>query len=90
MPHSRPYFVKIDIQHYWPFLKYNPHFSDKAFSQVTNERWFKEPENMGSDAPNKFLQRHMKLEVGDELVNIVGENPYCTSKYPAKFLNYWN
>ncbi len=29
------------------------------------------------------------LEVEDALVEVVGQSPYCTSKYLAKFLTWW-
>ncbi len=32
----------------------------------------------------------MGLQVVHELVDIVGESPYCASKYLAKFLSRWN
>ncbi len=32
----------------------------------------------------------MGFEVVDEVVEIVGKNPYCASKYLAKFPNFWN
>ncbi len=38
---------------------------------------------------NIFLQRRMRLEVVDELVEIVGPSPYFASKYLALFLNCW-
>ncbi len=79
MPHLWPYFVKTVIQHHEPFLKYNPHFPGKAISQADNLA----TEDKASDAPSKFLQRRMRLEAVDELVEIVGQNPYCTSKYLA-------
>ncbi len=31
-----------------------------------------------------------ELEVLDQLVEIVGQRPYCTSKYFAQFPNFWN
>ncbi len=71
MPHSRPCFVKIVIQHYYPFLKYNPHLSDKVIRQAKIKRRFKERE------------RRIRLEVADELEAIVDESPYFVSKYIA-------
>ncbi len=87
MLHSWPYFVKTVV---YPFLKYNPHFSDKVVSQAIIERWFKELEDKVSDAPSKFLQRRIRLEVVDTLVVILDQSPYFASKYLAKFLSSWN
>ncbi len=36
------------------------------------------------------MQRRMRLDVVDEVVDIVGQSPYSSSKYLAKFLNCWN
>ncbi len=38
---------------------------------------------------NIFL-RCNGLDVVEELVEIVGQRPYCASKYRGKVLNYWN
>ncbi len=90
MPHSSPAFVKTVVHHYKPFSKSKSHFFDKAISQVTMYRWFKKLESKASDAPCKPLQRRMRLEVVDELVEIVGRRPYCASTYLVSFLNCWN
>ncbi len=66
MPHLLPIFVKTVIQHYKHILKSDSNLTDKA------KRLFKKLEDTGSDAPNNFLQRRMRLEVVDELVEIVG------------------
>ncbi len=71
-------------------LKSNSHFADKATSQAIILRLFKKLEDKASDAPNKFLQRHIKLEVIDELVDIEGQCPWFASKYLALFLKFWN
>ncbi len=81
MPQTSPSFERTVIQHYKPSSKSSPHFSDKAISQATINRWFKELEDQATDAPRKPLQRHMRLEVWDELVGITGQSPYCASKY---------
>ncbi len=72
MPHYSPSFVKIFIQHNSPFLKSNPYFFDKAISQATIKRWFKKLEYKASDAQSKSLQRRARLEVVDELAEIIG------------------
>ncbi len=64
-------------------LKSDSNFADKATSQAIIQWWIKKPEDMGSDAPNNFLQRRMRLEVVYELVEIVGSCPYFASKYLA-------
>ncbi len=64
-------------------LKSDSNFADKATSQAIFKRWFKKLEDKASDASNKSLQRRMSLEVVDESVEIVGQRPYCASKYLA-------
>ncbi len=83
MPHLLPILLKTVIQHYKHILKSDSNFAEKATSQAIIKRWFKKTEDTGSDAPNKFLQRRMRLEVVDELVEMVGSCPYFTSKYLA-------
>ncbi len=63
--------------------KSNSHFADKATSQAIILRLFKKLEDKAIDAPSKSLQRHIRLEVVDELVEIVGACPYFASKYLA-------
>ncbi len=63
---SKPLFSIIIL-----FFKYNPHFSDKAISQATIKRSFKELEDKASDTPDKSSQRHIRLEIVDKLVEIV-------------------
>ncbi len=81
MPHLLPIFVRTFIQHYEHFLKSDSNFADKATSQAIIKRWFKKPENTASDAPNNYLQRRMRLQVVDELMEIVGACPYFGSTY---------
>ncbi len=69
---SIAYFAKTVIQNYKLILKSDSNFTDKATSQAISYRWFKKLEDTGSDAQNEFLQRRMRLEVVDELVEIVG------------------
>ncbi len=83
MPHSSPSYVITVIQHYAPFLRFNPYFFDKAISQATIKRWFKKLKDKASDAQSKSLQRRARLEVVDELVEIVDSCPYFGSKYLA-------
>ncbi len=83
MPHLLPSFVETVILYYWHILKSNSHFADKATNQAMILQLFKMLEDKTSDAPNKSLQRHIKLEVMDELVEIVGQCPYFASKYLA-------
>ncbi len=45
-------------------------------------------EDKASDAPNKSSQRHIKLEVVDELVEILGLCLYFASQYLVLFLNF--
>ncbi len=80
---SITFFVKTVIHHYKHILKPDSNFADKATIQAIIKRWFKEPEDTGSDALSRFLQRRMRLEVVDELVEIVGSCPYFASKYLA-------
>ncbi len=40
-------------------------------------------EDRVNDAPSKSLQRLMRPDVVDELVEIVHQSPYCASKYFA-------
>ncbi len=72
MPHQSHSFVKTVIRHHKPFKKSNSHLSDEAINQAMIKRWFKKLEDKASDAPNKCLQRRMRLAVVDELVEIVG------------------
>ncbi len=69
--------MKTVIQHFSPFLKLNPHFSDKAIYQATIKRWLKKQEDRSSDTPGKSLQGRMSLEAVDTLVEIVDQRPYC-------------
>ncbi len=78
MPHLFRIFVKTVIQH---TLKSDSNYVDKASSQAIIQRWFKKPKDRASDAPNNCFQRHMRLEVVDELMEIVGACPYFASKY---------
>ncbi len=39
------------------------------------DRWFRKLEDRVSVAPSKSLQRHMRIEVVDELVKAVSQNP---------------
>ncbi len=71
IPHSSPSFVKTVTQIYWSFVKFIPHFSNKAISQSTIQPWFKKREDRVSDAPNKYLQIRMQHEVVDKMVEIV-------------------
>ncbi len=80
---KKPIPVRSVIQHYYHSLKFDSHFVDKATSQAIIKRWFKKVEDTGSDAPNKVLQRRMRLEVVGELVEIVGSCPCFASKYLA-------
>ncbi len=41
-------------------------------------------------ASNKFLQRRMRLEFVDELIEIVGQSPYNMADHLAKLLSCWN
>ncbi len=41
-----------------------------------------------SDAQSKSVQSRLGLEAMDQLVEIVGQYPYCTTKYFAYFINY--
>ncbi len=41
-----------------------------------------------SDASSKSLQMSMRLEVADELLAVVGQRTWYTSRYLAKFVNY--
>ncbi len=86
---SITFFVKTVIQHYKHILKPDSNFADKATSQAIIKRWFKKPEDAASDASNIFLQRRMRLEVVDELVEMVGSCPYFASNYLAKFFYCW-
>ncbi len=70
MPQLLPIFVKTVIQHYQHILKSDSNFADKATSQAIIYRWFKKSEDTVSDALNIFLQRRMKLEFVDELMEI--------------------
>ncbi len=81
MPHLLSIFVKIVIQYYYHILKSDSNFTDKATSQAIFQRWLKKPEDTASDAPSNSLQRRMRLEVVDELVEIVGACAYFASKY---------
>ncbi len=81
MPHLLPSFVETVIQHYKLILKLNSHFADKATGQAINQRLFKMLEDKESDVLNKSLQRHIRLEVVDEVVEIVGQCPNFASKY---------
>ncbi len=83
MPNLLPIYMKTVIQHYNHILKSDSNFADKATSQTIIKRWFKKPEYTGSDAQNTFLQRRLRFEVVDELVEIVGSCPYFASKYLA-------
>ncbi len=47
------------------------------------KRWCKKLKDKASDAPSKSLQRRIRLEVVDTLVEIVGQRRYCASKYLA-------
>ncbi len=44
-------------------------------------RWFKKLEETASDAPNNFLQKRMRLEVVDELLEIVVNIGIPSEKY---------
>ncbi len=68
MPHSTT--VKTVIHHYYPFLKPIPYLSDKAIKQWTICRWSKELEDRTSDAPSISLQRRIRREEMNELVEI--------------------
>ncbi len=39
-----------------------------------------------SNASRKSLQRHMRLDVGNKLVRILDQSPYCRLRDPTKFL----
>ncbi len=76
--------MKNVIQHYLHILKCDSNFADKATSQAIVKRWKKKPEDTDSGATKTlFLQRHMRFEVVDELVEIVGWCPYFAPKYLA-------
>ncbi len=68
MPHSSPSFTNTVIQH---FPKLILHFLEKSLSGATMYRRLKKLEDGVSDAPSK------SIEFVDELVEIIGQNPYC-------------
>ncbi len=81
MPHLSPSFVQTVIQHFLPFknlfhillvklLAKRP-FTDGLRSWRTGQAMHQA----------NFLQSRMGLEVVDELVEVVGQSPYCASKY---------
>ncbi len=80
VPHAPPSFVETEIQNFYPLDQLIQHFSDTAISQATIQRLFKEMEDRAGDARNMSLQRRARLEVVDDLVEIEGLSPYCTSK----------
>ncbi len=47
------------------------------------QQWFKKLDDKASDVPGKSLQKCMRLEAVDELVEIVGQSFYFESKYLA-------
>ncbi len=47
-------------------------------------------EDSFGDAPSKYFQRCIGLEFVDDLVGIVGQSPYCTTKYFAKLFICWD
>ncbi len=62
-------------------LEIHSTFSDK--SRNTNEQRFKELEEGISDAPSTFSQRCIGVGFVGELVEIVGQKPYCTLRSVA-------
>ncbi len=73
--------MKTVTQIYLPFVKFIPHFSDKAISIAIIQPWFKKRKDRVSVTPSKFLQRHMRLEVVDKMMEIVGRSPNFASKH---------
>lgn len=65
----------------------NSTFPDKPISRSTIYRWYKKLKNGVIDAPKKSWQRRMRLEIMDQLTEIVDQNPYSTSRDLAKLLN---
>ncbi len=64
--------ITVVIQH---FPKSILPYSDMSLSRATIYRLFKKLGDGDNDAPSKYLQRRMGLEVVDELVEIVGQSP---------------
>ncbi len=60
------------------FLNIYSILSDRTISQTTIYRWFKKLDDRASDTPSKSLQTLMRLEVVDEMVETVDQNPYYT------------
>ncbi len=75
---------------YSTFLAIFEIHSDKPLSRPKIYRWFKKLEGKASNELSKSFQMRMGLEIVDELMEIVGQNPCCTSKCLTKFLNCRN
>ncbi len=52
-----------------------------TFSEKALHRWLKKLGDGNSDALSKYWQRHMRIEIVDELWEIVDQKPYCMSRY---------
>ncbi len=94
MPHSSPIVMKEVIKHFQYFQELIPNsfrnFSDTSHSRSTIYRYLKKLGNGASDAPSESLQRRKGFESVDDLLEVVGQGPYCMSKYLARLLNCWN
>ncbi len=75
--------MKKVIRHFQLFQKSIINFSDEPPTQAKIYRRFKKLGDGVSDVLSKSFQRRMGLEVVDELVEIEGQSPYCTSEYLA-------
>ncbi len=63
-------------------LSIQPTFPDKILSRATIFRWFYKLKDGVSGGPSKSWQRHMQAEVVDDLVEAVGQSPYCMAGHP--------
>ncbi len=56
---------------------------NSTFSEKALYRWLKKLGDGNGDALSKYWQRHMRIEMVDELWEIVDQKPYCISRYLA-------
>ncbi len=63
-------------------------FYCKPLSRPTIFRWYTNPGGSASDAPSKSWQRRMRLEIVDVVVEILNQNPHCTTRDLARLLPY--
>ncbi len=81
MPSSSLAFMKNVILHFRQFPKSVLHF---LISLLVEQQLIDGLGSGVSDAPGKSLQKHIRLEIVDELMKVVNR----TSRTPAKFLNW--